>query len=135
MIPYNNLADRVLAGTIPSREEGLAILDTPQDQLLHLVNAAYRIRSRYFGNTVRLQMLLNAKSGACQEDCHYCSQSTISTAPIERYALLSSEKMLAGARRAAQIALPDTRVRFRDVLVLEWACIRQRRTEENSSAA
>ncbi len=47
-------------------------------------------------------MLLNAKSGACQEDCHYCSQSTISTAPIERYALLSSEKMLAGARRAAQ---------------------------------
>ncbi len=87
MIPYNNLADRVLAGTIPSREEGLAILDTPQDQLLDLVNAAYRIRSRYFGNTVRLQMLLNAKSGACQEDCHYCSQSTISTAPIERYAL------------------------------------------------
>ena len=102
MIPYNNLADRVLAGTIPSREEGLAILDTPHDQLLDLVNAAYRIRSRYFGNTVRLQMLLNAKSGACQEDCHYCSQSTISTAPIERYALLSSEKMLEGARRAAQ---------------------------------
>ena len=25
-------------------------------------------------------MLQNAKSGACQEDCHYCSQSAISTA-------------------------------------------------------
>ncbi|MDH4362204.1 MAG: biotin synthase BioB, partial [Nitrospirota bacterium] len=102
MTPYHNLADRVLEGTVPSREEGLAILDTPQEKLLDLVNAAYRIRSRYFGNTVRLQMLLNAKSGACQEDCHYCSQSTISTAPIERYALLSPEKMLEGARRAAQ---------------------------------
>jgi biotin synthase len=102
MTSYHNLADRVLAGTFPSREEGRAILDTPQDKVLDLVNAAYRIRSRYFGNTVRLQMLLNAKSGACQEDCHYCSQSTISTAPIERYALLPPEKMLEGARRAAQ---------------------------------
>ncbi|MBA3613756.1 MAG: biotin synthase BioB [Nitrospirales bacterium] len=102
MTPYYELADRVLEGTIPTRQEGLAILDTPQDELLDLVNAAYRIRSRYFSNTVRLQMLLNAKSGACQEDCHYCSQSTISTAPIERYSLLSPEKMLEGARRAAQ---------------------------------
>lgn len=102
MTAFQDLADRVLEGIVPSREEGLAILDTPQDKLLDLVNAAYRIRSRYFGNTIRLQMLLNAKSGACQEDCHYCSQSTISTAPIERYALVSPEKMLEGARRAAQ---------------------------------
>ena len=76
MTLYQDLANRVLEGTGPTRQEGLAILDTPQDELLDLVNAAYRIRSRYFGNTVRLQMLLNAKSGACQEDCHYCSQST-----------------------------------------------------------
>ncbi|MGP0592346.1 biotin synthase BioB [Nitrospira sp. T9] len=102
MTAIQDLADRVLEGIVPSREEGVAILDTPQDKLLDLVNAAYRIRSRYFGNTIRLQMLLNAKSGACQEDCHYCSQSTISTAPIERYALVSPEKMLEGARRAAQ---------------------------------
>ena len=102
MTAFQDLADRVLEGSVPSREEGLAILDTPQEKLLDLVNAAYRIRSRYFGNTIRLQMLLNAKSGACQEDCHYCSQSTISTAPIERYALVTPEKMLEGARRAAQ---------------------------------
>ena len=101
MIGYHDLADRVLNGTAPTRAEALAILDTPQDGLLDLVNAAYKIRSRYFGNTVRLQMLLNAKSGACQEDCHYCSQSSISTAPIDRYALLSPEKMMEGARKAA----------------------------------
>ena len=56
----------------------------------------------HFGQTVRLQMLLNAKSGACQEDCHYCSQSSISTADIERYALVSPQEMLQGARRAAE---------------------------------
>jgi biotin synthase len=102
MTCYQNLADRVLDGTPPTREEAFIILATPQDKLLDLVNAAYTIRSRYFGNTVRLQMLLNAKSGACQEDCHYCSQSTISDAPIDRYALLSPEKMMEGARRAAE---------------------------------
>lgn len=46
-------------------------------------------------------MLFNAKSGACQEDCHYCSQSSISTAPIERYGLVSPDRMVEGARRAA----------------------------------
>lgn len=101
MTPYHHLATRVLNEESLTREEAVGILTAPQEQLLSLVDAAYQIRHRYFGNTVRLQMLLNAKSGACQEDCHYCSQSTISTAPIERYALLSAEEMLAGARRAA----------------------------------
>jgi len=64
MTSYQDLAARVLDGTSPTREEALEILATPHNQLLDLVNAAYTIRSRYFGNTVRLQMLLNAKSGA-----------------------------------------------------------------------
>jgi biotin synthase-like enzyme len=34
---------------------------------------------------VKLNLLVNAKSGICQEDCSYCSQSIVSTAPIEKY--------------------------------------------------
>jgi biotin synthase len=45
-------------------------------------------------------MIINAKSGLCPEDCAYCSQSSISTAPIEKYPLLSKEQILAGAREA-----------------------------------
>ncbi len=101
MTPYHQMADRTLAGGTMTRTDGLDILGTPQEQLLSLVEAAYQIRRHYFGNTVRLQMLLNAKSGACQEDCHYCSQSKISSAPIERYALLTPQEMMDGARRAA----------------------------------
>jgi len=97
-----DLTDRALADTCLTRTESLALLQTPDDQLLDLVNAAYRIRRTHFGNTVRLQMLLNAKSGACQEDCHYCSQSSVSTAEIDRYALVSPKDMLQGARRAAE---------------------------------
>ncbi|MCA9470745.1 MAG: biotin synthase BioB [Nitrospirales bacterium] len=101
MTDLMELTDRVLTEQAPSRRECLDVLSTPDDELLELIQAAYRIRKRHFGQTVRLQMLLNAKSGACQEDCHYCSQSSISTANIDRYALVSSQDMLQGARRAA----------------------------------
>ena len=95
-------SDRILGGQCPTRAECLEVLRTGNEHLLDLVSAASRIRRYYFGNTVRLQMLLNAKSGACLEDCHYCSQSSVSTADIERYALVSPTEMLKGARRAAQ---------------------------------
>ena len=101
MNDFSNLVDRVLADESPSRDESLELLRTPNEHCLDLLAAAYRIRRHYFGNTVRLQMLLNAKSGACQEDCHYCSQSSISTAEIDRYALVSPNDMVDGARRAA----------------------------------
>ncbi len=102
MIDDTQLADKVLQDEDITREEGLFLLQTPDENLLGLVNAAYKIRHRHFGNTVTLQMLFNAKSGACVEDCHYCSQSSISTAPIERYALVDPDQMLTAARRAAE---------------------------------
>ncbi len=100
MTRFDVLAEQVLEGHSVTREEGLELLQTGDAQLLPLVNAAYTIRHAYFGRKVTIQMLFNAKSGACQEDCHYCSQSSISTAPIDRYALVSPEDMLKAARRA-----------------------------------
>lgn len=45
-------------------------------------------------------MIINAKSGLCPEDCGYCSQSIVSSAPIEKYSLLDKDTLLAGAREA-----------------------------------
>ena len=100
MKQFDGLAEQVLQGHSVTREEGLEILQTDEAQLLPLVNAAYTIRHAHFGRTVTIQMLFNAKSGACQEDCHYCSQSSISTASIDRYALVSADEMLKAARQA-----------------------------------
>ena len=102
MTGYTQLADNVLRDEEISRDEGLSLLQIPDEELLGLINATYRIRHRHFGNTVTLQMLCNAKSGACQEDCHYCSQSSLSTAPINRYALVEPEHMLTAARQAVK---------------------------------
>ena len=101
MTDYMALAQKSLKGELLTRSECQAVLNTPDEDLLSLLQAAFTVRSRYFGKTVRLQMLQNAKSGACQEDCHYCSQSAVSTAPIERYNLLPQKQMIEGARRAA----------------------------------
>lgn len=99
---WDALASQVLNGTPISREQALAILHSDDDELLSLLAAAYRIRRHYFGNTVQLYFLMNAKSGLCPEDCHYCSQSKISDAQIPKYNLLNKEKLLDGARIAAE---------------------------------
>src|SRR3954464_12932943 len=96
------LAERVLAGHRILPDEALAILRAPDEELLDILAAAYKLRRRWFSNTVQLYFLMNAKSGLCPEDCHYCSQSKISTAEISRYNLLSREKLLDGARLAAE---------------------------------
>jgi biotin synthase len=99
---WSELASRVLDGYAATHSEALAILRAPDDELLDILAAAYRIRRRWFGKTVQLYFLMNAKSGLCPEDCHYCSQSKVSDAEIPRYNLLSREKLLDGARVAAE---------------------------------
>jgi biotin synthase len=100
---WNRLAQKSLEETTLERPEARAVLAAPAAQTLALVLAAYRVRSRYFGRRVRLNYLFNAKSGLCAEDCHYCSQSKISQAPIDKYPLKSVEETLAMAERAAAL--------------------------------
>jgi biotin synthase len=99
---WSELADRVLAGYDLTEEDALTILRAPDVELLEILAAAYRVRRRWFGNTVQLYFLMNAKSGLCPEDCHYCSQSKVSEAEIPKYNLLSRDKLLDGARVAAE---------------------------------
>ncbi|WP_245920739.1 biotin synthase BioB [Melghirimyces profundicolus] len=97
---WEALADRVLKGKPLSTEEALSVLQCPDEALLSLLQAAYRVRHHYFGNKVKLNMIINAKSGLCPENCGYCSQSIVSTAPVERYSMLKKEVLIEGAREA-----------------------------------
>jgi len=99
---WHELARRVLAGEMISREEGREILLAPDDDLLELLAATYTVRRAHFGKLVQLYYLKNAKSGLCPEDCGYCSQSKISDAPIERYAIANERVLMEGARAASE---------------------------------
>jgi biotin synthase len=94
------LAREVLQGSPVDQQTALSILRAPDAEVLPLLAAAYELRRAYFGNQVQLYYLVNAKSGLCPEDCHYCSQSRISSAVIPRYPFLTREELLEGARRA-----------------------------------
>lgn len=100
-INFGELAAKALREEQLTRDEALAVLATPDSQILALLDAAYQVRQHHFGNVVQLYYLKNAKSGLCPEDCNYCSQSSISDAPIERYAMLNEDRLMEGARAAA----------------------------------
>lgn len=97
---WQQIASEVIKGRPVTKEEARAILRSPDDQLLEVLQAAFTIRSTYFGNKVKLNMIINAKSGLCPEDCGYCSQSIVSEAPIEKYAWLTKDKIVQGALEA-----------------------------------
>ncbi|UVI33278.1 biotin synthase BioB [Paenibacillus spongiae] len=94
------LAHKALDGECITMDEALSVLEADNDEVLQLMHAAFQVRKHYFGKNVKLNMIINAKSGLCPEDCGYCSQSIVSTAPVQKYALLDKETLLAGAREA-----------------------------------
>ncbi len=98
--PWHQLATGILANHPISTAQALSVLEAPDEQLLEILAAAYRVRHHHFGNSVQLYFLMNAKSGLCPEDCSYCSQSKVATSDIPRYNILSREKLLDGARVA-----------------------------------
>ena len=86
------LAERVLAGDPVTPDEALELLHTDDPGMLDLVAAAARLRREHFGMTVKVNYLVNLKSGLCAEDCGFCSQRLNSGTDILKYSWLSPEK-------------------------------------------
>ncbi|NYE47442.1 biotin synthase [Spinactinospora alkalitolerans] len=92
MTIFEPLADKALRREPLSREELLSVLTCSDDDLLDAVAAAFRVRRRHFGRRVKLNYLVNLKSGLCPEDCSYCSQRLGSAADIVKYTWLRPEQ-------------------------------------------
>ncbi|WP_046780713.1 biotin synthase BioB [Streptomyces yangpuensis] len=108
----NTLVDKGLRRELPTREEALAVLATSDDELLDVVAAAGKVRRQWFGRRVKLNYLVNLKSGLCPEDCSYCSQRLGSKAEILKYTWLRPEEasqaaaagVAGGAKRVCLVA-------------------------------
>ncbi|MGN0099675.1 MAG: biotin synthase BioB [Dietzia sp.] len=105
---WHELADHVLGGGAITAADALAVLDSPDSELMEVVAAASRLRFAHFGNTVKVNYLVNLKSGLCPEDCFYCSQRLNSTAGILRYTWLETDEAVTAAK--AGIAAGASRV-------------------------
>ena len=100
MAKWDQMAEKGLAGEAPGREEALAVLQSGDDELLAVLHAAFRVRSRFHGREVRVHVLRNAKSGSCRENCAFCSQSIAAYSGAERYQMQTVEQLVEGAREA-----------------------------------
>jgi hypothetical protein len=96
----DDLMGRALRCEEPSRSSALELLGRDDEDLLDIVAAAGRVRRRFFQNRVKLNFLVNMKSGLCPEDCSYCSQRRGSQAGILRYGWIGSEEAAAAADAA-----------------------------------
>jgi biotin synthase len=109
-----------------SREEAIEILNLPDENLPDLLDVVYAIRKKYKGNTVGIQILTNARSGNCSQNCAYCAQSRDSEADINKYRLVPYEKLLHDGRIAhdknlARHCIGLSGIRFRDSEIDEFA--------------
>jgi biotin synthase len=75
-----------------------AVAALPLDTLPDLVALAHRVRLAYCGPSVELESLINAKSGACAEDCAFCSQSARFHTDVDVYPFLHLDDVVAAAR-------------------------------------
>ncbi len=100
MESWEHFADLALEGKTLTKEQALTILSSPDEQLLPLMHAAFRVRKHYYGKKVKLNMIINAKSGLCPEDCGYCAQSAFADTSVSKYPLLDQETLVEGAKEA-----------------------------------
>ena len=77
-----------------------ALFALPFNDLLFQAQQVHR--QHFDANAVQVSTLLSIKTGACPEDCAYCSQSKTSNAHIPQYNMLDREQLLDGAREASQ---------------------------------
>lgn len=97
---WEALAEKALNGELLTKEEALSVLQAEDEEVLPILYAAFQVRKKYYGKKVKLNLIINAKSGLCPEDCGYCSQSIVSKAPIDKYPLLERDTLVNGARKA-----------------------------------
>lgn len=83
-----------------THEEAHALFDLPFADLLYQAQTVHR--SHFDPNKVQLSTLMSIKTGACPEDCGYCSQSQSANVELKIEKLLDLEEILTTAKNAKE---------------------------------
>ncbi len=81
-----------------SKQEISALFELPFNDLLFQAQCVHR--KNFDPNQVQVSTLLSIKTGACPEDCGYCSQSSKNDAEVERERLLPLDEVIKKAQQA-----------------------------------
>jgi len=70
--------------------------ELPGDSVLDLISLAHKVRLKYAPG-LHACSIVNAKSGACPENCRFCAQSAHHAAQVPEYGLLDPAELLSRA--------------------------------------
>ena len=82
-------------------EEIQNLFSMPFNDLLFKAHSIHR--ENFDPNKVQVSSLLNIKSGACPEDCSYCSQSSKHDSGLERESLMQLNQVITAAKKAKDL--------------------------------
>jgi len=95
------LGQRVLAGGSINRPEALWLFGLEDSaDVFDLLSWANRIREQVKGNKIHLCSIVNAKAGACSENCSFCAQSSFYQTGSPKYGFVDPEPVLEAADEA-----------------------------------
>jgi biotin synthase len=100
MFTIEDLRDKVIAGVSITPSEALWISGLQDVDIIGLFAAGSSIRQRFRGGIIELCAIVNAKSGACSEDCSYCAQSSKVSTGVAVYPLREEGKIIEKALEA-----------------------------------
>lgn len=90
---YEKLALAVETLEPVSKETALEILNIPDNRIPMVMGYANELKLRSFGSEAKLCSIMNARSGACSEDCSFCAQSGHSSTSVDVYSMRDTDKI------------------------------------------
>jgi biotin synthase len=100
-VRIGELGQRVLDGGQLNREEAQWLFDLESSaDIYDLLSWANRVRESFKGNKIHLCSIVNAKAGACSENCSFCAQSSFYQTGSPKYGFVDPEPVAEAADEA-----------------------------------
>ncbi|MDW8293830.1 MAG: biotin synthase BioB [Aquificaceae bacterium] len=97
------VAERAIAYEPIDKETALKLLRLPDNYIALMTYLAQKVKNHFHPpDKLEFCSIINAKSGACSEDCKFCAQSKFYRTPINIYGLVPKEEILEGAYRGVE---------------------------------
>ncbi|MDO8282895.1 MAG: biotin synthase BioB [Thermodesulfovibrionia bacterium] len=87
------------------KEIALLLSQLSGDSVYELMELSNMARVKNIGNTIDLCSIVNAKSGGCSEDCHFCAQSVHNNTGVDQYPLFTKKQLLESAIAAKRLGV------------------------------
>jgi biotin synthase len=92
---------RQALGKHPPTDRQLSyLIELPEERLPELLAAARQVRRAFFGRSIGLCAIVNARSGRCAADCAFCAQSARHATDVPSYPFIGAQKVAEAAARA-----------------------------------